>query len=60
LKKVRSVIIGSGLIATKKHIPAFLKLRSKTELVAICDLNIAAAKQVAAQFGIPRTYNNVG
>jgi predicted dehydrogenase len=59
LKKVRAAIIGSGLIAGKKHIPAFLKLRGKAELVAICDLNLAAAKQVASQFGIPRTYNNI-
>jgi len=60
LEKVRSVIIGSGLIAGKKHIPAFRKLRSKTELVAICDLNLAAAKEVADRFGIPRTYSDVG
>lgn len=59
MKKVRAAIIGSGLIAGKKHIPAFLKLRGKAELVAICDLNLAAAKQVASQFGIPRTYNNI-
>ena len=60
MEKVRSVIIGSGLIAGKKHIPAFRRLRSKTELVAICDLNLAAAKEVAARFGIPRTYSDVG
>jgi predicted dehydrogenase len=60
LEKVRSVIIGSGLIAGKKHVPAFRRLRSKTELVAICDLNLAAAKELAARFGIPRTYSDVG
>jgi predicted dehydrogenase len=60
LKKVRAAIIGSGLIARKKHIPAFQRLRNKTELVAICDLNLAAAKQVAANFRIPSTYADVG
>lgn len=60
MKKVRAAIIGSGLIAGKKHIPAFLKLRSTTELVAICDLNLTAAKEVAERFGIPRTYSNFG
>jgi predicted dehydrogenase len=59
LKKVRAAIIGSGLIAGKKHIPAFQRLRHKTELAAICDLNLAAAKDVASRFGIPSTYNNV-
>jgi predicted dehydrogenase len=60
LKKVRAAIIGSGLIAGKKHIPAFLKLGSRTELVAICDLNLTAAKEVAGRFGIPSTYSNFG
>ena len=60
MKKVRAAIIGSGLIAGKKHIPAFLRLRSNTELVAICDLNVAGAKQMAARFGIPGVYSNVG
>ena len=60
MKKVRAALVGSGLIATKKHIPAFLKLRSKIDLVAVCDLNIEAAKQVAARFGIPSTYSDLG
>jgi len=59
LKKIRAAIIGSGLIAGKKHIPAFLKLRSKSELVAVCDLNLNAAKDVATRFGIPRAYGNI-
>jgi predicted dehydrogenase len=60
LKKVRAAIIGSGLIAGKKHIPAFAKLRSKTELVAICDLNLDAAKQMASRFRIPGVYTDIG
>jgi len=59
LRKIRAAIIGSGLIAGKKHIPAFLKLRSKTELVAICDLNLTVAKQMAARFGIPTAYSDI-
>jgi predicted dehydrogenase len=59
LKRVRAAVIGSGLIAGKKHIPAFQRLRHKTELVAICDVNLDAAKDVAVRFGIPSTYNDV-
>jgi predicted dehydrogenase len=59
LRKIRAAIIGSGLIAGKKHIPAFLRLRPTTELVAVCDLNLSAAKQVAARFGIPKAYGNI-
>src|SRR5215469_13561240 len=60
LKKVRATVIGAGLIAGKKHIPAFLKLRRNTELVAICDLDIKAAKQMADRFGIPGAYGDIG
>ena len=59
LRKVRAVVIGSGLIAGKKHIPAFRRLGHKTELVAICDLNLSAAKDVAGRFGIPKAYSDV-
>jgi predicted dehydrogenase len=59
VSKIRAVIIGSGLIAGKKHIPAFLKLTSKVELSAVCDLNLQAAQQLANRFGIPRSYGNV-
>lgn len=59
MKRVRAAVIGSGLIAGKKHIPAFQRLRHKTELVAICDLNLAAAKDVAVRFGIPSAYSDV-
>lgn len=59
MAKVRAVIIGSGLIACKKHVPAFQRLRGKAELAAICDLNAEAAARVAKQFGIPKVYGDV-
>ncbi len=52
-------MVGAGLIAQKKHIPAFLRVKDRADLVAICDLNTAAAKTAAAKFGIPRTYGDV-
>jgi predicted dehydrogenase len=59
LKKIRAAIVGSGLIAGKKHIPAFLRLKYKAELAAICDLSLGAAQKVASRFGIPRVYSNL-
>jgi predicted dehydrogenase len=55
-KRIRAAIVGAGLIARKKHLPAFLKHKSKVDLVALCDLDQAAAGSLANQFGIPRTY----
>lgn len=59
MAKLRAAIIGSGLIAGKKHIPAFLKQKSGVELVALCDINLQAAQAVASRFGIPRTYGDL-
>ncbi|HMF57979.1 MAG TPA: Gfo/Idh/MocA family oxidoreductase [Pyrinomonadaceae bacterium] len=60
MAKVKAAIIGTGLIAGKKHIPAFLKHKSKVDLAAVCDLNQEAAQKVAAKFGIARYYGDVG
>src|SRR5262245_52738251 len=57
--KLKAAIIGAGLIAGKKHIPAFLKHKRKVELVAVCDLNQQTAQNVAQSFGIPKAYSNV-
>jgi predicted dehydrogenase len=59
MTKIKAAIVGAGLISGKKHVPAFIKHKSKVELVAICDLNEAGAKKLAAEFGVPRTYSDL-
>lgn len=59
MSKVKAAVIGTGLIAGKKHIPAFLKHKAKVDLVALCDLNQEAAQRVAGKFGIPKTYTDI-
>lgn len=58
MARLRAAIIGTGLIAGKKHIPAFLKQRGKVDLVAVCDLNLQAAQRAAHRFGIPKAYSS--
>ena len=58
--KLRAAIVGAGLIAGKKHIPAFLRHKNKVELTALCDLNQDGARKLAAQFGVPRVYPDIG
>lgn len=53
---LKVVIAGCGLISAKKHIPAFMTLKSKVEVAAVCDLNIDAAKKTAASFNIGKVY----
>jgi len=59
MKKLKAAIIGSGLIAKLKHIPAFHKYRDKVHLAALCDVNIEAARQAASTSGIPTAYADV-
>lgn len=59
MKQLKAVIIGSGLIAKLKHIPAFRKHGDKVDLVALCDVNVEAAQQAASSANIPRAYSDV-
>src|SRR3954470_12008766 len=59
MRRLKAVIIGSGLIAKLKHIPAFHKHRDKLHLAAICDVNLEAARQAASAAGIPGAYADV-
>jgi predicted dehydrogenase len=49
-------VIGTGLIATVKHLPAWQRAENLARVVALCDVDPARAKEVASQFGIPKTY----
>jgi predicted dehydrogenase len=60
LAKVKAAVVGAGLIAGKKHIPAFIKHKSKVDLVALCDLNQEGARKLADEFGVPRIYADIG
>jgi predicted dehydrogenase len=52
--------VGAGLISGKKHIPAFLRLKHKVDLVALCDVNREGAEEVVFNFGIPHVYTDLG
>ena len=51
MNKIRIGIIGAGNIAQNSHIPAYLK-QSDAEIVAVCDLKLDRAKEVAAKHNI--------
>lgn len=50
-KKIKVGIIGAGNIAQNAHIPAYLK-QDDVEIVAICDLNLERAEEVAKKHNI--------
>jgi len=55
---LKVAVIGTGLIATLKHLPAWKRAKDFARVVALCDVDIARAAEVAAKFGIPSTYAN--
>jgi len=59
MTKLKVAVVGCGLVAQKRHIPAFLRLNKYVSLCAVCDLNQDLAKNVAEKFGIPNINSNV-
>lgn len=53
--KLKTGVIGAGI--GKFHIQGY-QAHAKSDVVAICDLNRAAAEKVAADFGIPHVYED--
>ncbi len=56
--KLKVGIVGCGLIAKKRHIPIFMKLKKKVDVRAVCDRNESLARQAAAEYGIPSIYRD--
>jgi predicted dehydrogenase len=51
-------VIGTGLISTLKHLPAWRRAEKLARVSAICDVDSARVREVAARFGIPATYTS--
>ncbi len=52
----RIVIIGAGFITRVGHLPGYKA--ANAHVAAICDMNEAPAKVLAAQYGIPKIYSD--
>jgi len=53
---LRAAIVGCGLIAQEKHIPAFSKCGKKVKIAALCDVDEALLKNVSRRFNVRKTY----
>src|SRR5690625_462512 len=58
MKELNVGIIGAGLIASEVHIPNYLKSEKNVKIVAIADVIIEKAKQVAETYGIPNVFHS--
>lgn len=59
MSKTKVGVIGCGFVASKWHIPGFLRLKKNVVIQAVCDLNPSLATSVAKKFNIPKSYSNV-
>jgi predicted dehydrogenase len=55
---LRVGVIGTGLIATVKHLPAWKRAEKLAHVAAICEVDPTRAREVAAKFGVPATYTS--
>jgi predicted dehydrogenase len=51
-------VIGTGLISTLKHLPAWRRASNLAKVCAICDVDATRGREVAAKFGIPAVYTS--
>jgi len=58
MERIKAAVIGSGLIAQARHIPALLRMKREVSLVAICDKDEELARKIASQFGISKAYGS--
>ncbi len=57
---LKIAVAGTGLIATKKHFPAWKRVSDRAQVVALCDIHPEQAGKIADQFGIPAIYTDIG
>jgi predicted dehydrogenase len=57
---LKVALIGSGFIATQKHLPAWKKNARFAKVVALCDVDAKRGQEIARQFGVPKSYENLG
>src|SRR5262245_53802331 len=53
MPRLKIGVVGAGMIAQVEHIPNLLRLRSKFELVGVCDPSPTSRAFVSEPFGIP-------
>ena len=56
---LRAAVVGTGLIAVQKHLPAWQKVSSLAQVVALCDVDRQRAREIADRFGIPQVYDDL-
>lgn len=59
MSNLKVALIGSGYIASVKHLPALQNLRKSAQTAAIVDLNVDQANELAGKFDVPAVYSDM-
>lgn len=59
MKKLKVGVIGAGNIARSAHLPAYKELQDIAEVVAIADINLERAQEMAQKFDVPHAFASV-
>ncbi|WP_170008565.1 Gfo/Idh/MocA family protein [Bacillus fonticola] len=57
MEKLKVGVIGTGSIAKHRHLAEY-RANDQVEIVAVCDINEARAKEVGALFGVTKTFTD--
>jgi predicted dehydrogenase len=55
---LKVALVGCGQIAKSAHLPSYRALGGRVSLVAFCDTNLAAAKELAQEYNVPKVYTD--
>src|SRR5437016_14634984 len=58
-RRLNVAIVGCGLVAKARHIPALRRLGNKVRIAALCDQNRTLATETAKLFHVSRTYTSL-
>jgi predicted dehydrogenase len=58
MTKLKAGVVGCGLIAKKRHLPALISRHDSVEVTAVCDMNYKLARDTASEFSIRNSYSD--
>ncbi|MEE2055572.1 Gfo/Idh/MocA family protein, partial [Nocardiopsis tropica] len=56
---IRVAVVGSGAIATGRHLPALAAMGDRVDVTALADLDGARVEAAADEHGVPGRYTDV-
>ena len=60
MTRLKAGVVGCGLVARNRHLPALISRRDLVEVVAVCDMNGELASDTASEFSIQNSYSDIG